>query len=95
MSYSYELEFHEQALKEWNSLDGTIKQQFKKKIKERLKEPRVEKDKLSGHKDTYKIKLKKIGYRLAYEVIDDKLIVFVVAIGKRENNEVYNSLDNR
>ena len=29
----------------------------------------------------YKIKLRTAGYRLAYEVIDDEIIVYVLAIG--------------
>ncbi|WP_231563878.1 type II toxin-antitoxin system RelE family toxin [Sulfurospirillum cavolei] len=36
---SYELEFHPQALKEWKNLGETIKEQFKKKLKERLENP--------------------------------------------------------
>ena len=36
-----------------------------------------------------KIKLKSVGYRLVYEVIDNELVVVVVAIGKRENNKIY------
>jgi mRNA-degrading endonuclease RelE of RelBE toxin-antitoxin system len=32
---------------------------------------------------------------LAYEVREDKIIVVVLAVGKRENNDVYNSLTGR
>jgi mRNA interferase RelE/StbE len=44
---------------------------------------------LSGQKDRYKIKLRSVGYRLVYEVRDEKLIVVVAAVGKRNRNEVY------
>jgi mRNA interferase RelE/StbE len=37
----------------------------------------------------YKIKLRSVGYRLVYEVRDSKLIVLVIAVGKRERNSVY------
>lgn len=37
----------------------------------------------------YKIKLKALGYRLVYEVIDHRLVVVVIAVGRRENNSVY------
>jgi mRNA interferase RelE/StbE len=37
----------------------------------------------------YKIKLRTVGYRLVYEVIDLKLIVLVIAVGKRNQDEVY------
>ena len=92
---NYELEFHPQALKEWKNLGETIKAQFKKKLKERLENPRVPKDKLVGFENVYKIKLKTVGYRLAYEVMDEKVIIIVLAIGKRENNKVYNILHSR
>ncbi len=41
--------------------------------------------------NTYKIKLRDVGYRLVYEVIDQKLVVMVIAIGKRDHNEAYQS----
>ncbi len=89
---TYDLEFHPAALKEWKDLGSTIKEQFKKKLKQRLDNPKVPKDKLSGFESVYKIKLKTAGYRLAYEVKDDIIVVLVLAIGKRENNKVYNLL---
>jgi len=92
---SYELEFHPQALKEWKNLGETIKEQFKKKLKERLENPKVSKDKLVGFDAVYKIKLKTAGYRLAYEVIDTRVVIIVLVVGKRENNKVYNALHAR
>lgn len=92
---SYKLEFHPLAFKEWNDLGGTLKEQFKKKLKQRLENPKVPKDKLSGFDGVYKIKLKSAGYRLAYKVEDERVVVLVLAIGKRENNKVYNLLHSR
>jgi mRNA interferase RelE/StbE len=86
---NYELEFKASALKEWRKLDGTIKEQFKKKLEERLQNPFVESAKLSGMPDCYKIKLKASGYRLVYQVQLARLVVVVVAVGKREGNGVY------
>ena len=40
-------------------------------------------------KDYYKIKLRKAGYRLVYQVRDLEVIVSIVAVGKRERNAVY------
>lgn len=88
---SYELEFVKKSLKEWNKLGDTIKKQFKKKLKERLENPRLESSRLSGLTDCYKIKLKQAGYRLVYQVKDERVIVLVLAIGKRERNAVYKS----
>lgn len=62
---TYKLAFHAKALKEWHKLDSVIKQQFKKKLKARSKSPKVTKDKLKGHQEVYKIKLRSAGYRLA------------------------------
>lgn len=85
---SFELGFVDDALKEWAKLDGATREQFKKKLAERLVTPRVPSAKLSGQKDRYKIKLRNVGYRLVYEVRDNELIVVVVAVGKRERNAV-------
>lgn len=86
---SYKLDFHPDALTEWRKLDKTISEQFKKKLAERLQNPRVPSACLAGHKDRYKIKLRSVGYRLVYEVRDTVLVVIVVAVGKRERNAVY------
>lgn len=39
--------------------------------------------------DHYKIKLRSGGYRLVYQVQDEKLIVLVISVGKRERNYIY------
>ena len=92
---SYNLAFKQDALKEWHNLDNSIREQFKKKLEERLINPRVPASKLSGQQDRYKIKLRTVGYRLVYEVRDSELIVVVVAIGKRERNAVYKAAAKR
>lgn len=92
---SYELEFLESALAEWQRLDGSLKAQFKKKLAEHLLDPRVPSARLHGHPERCKIKLRSIGYRLVYEVQDQRLIVLVVAVGKRDKNAVYKSAETR
>ncbi len=86
---TYKLAFKQDADKEWKKLDSTIKSQFKKKLKERLINPRIESARLNGLKDCYKIKLRSAGYRLVYQVRDTEIIVSVVAVGKRDRNQVY------
>jgi mRNA interferase RelE/StbE len=86
---SYKLAFHPDALAEWRKLDATVSEQFKRKLAERLQHPCVSAARLSGHRDRYKIKLRSVGYRLVYEVRDARLLVIVVAVGKRERNAVY------
>ena len=87
---TYELEFHELALKEWKKLDGSIKAQFLKILTNRLQEPHIPSAKLHGDlQNTYKIKLRDVGYRLVYQVIDQRLVVVVIAIGRRDHDEAY------
>ena len=92
---SYELVFHELALKEWKKLDKTVQQTFKKKLQERLQHPRVESAKLSSMPDCYKIKLVSLGYRLVYHVQDQTVQVRVISIGKRESLVAYKTAEGR
>ena len=92
---SYELGFLDDALTEWRKLDGTVREQFKKKLAERLETPRVLSAKLFGHPDRYKIKLRSVGFRLVHEVRDLQLLVVVVAVGKRERSAVYKAAEKR
>ena len=94
-SRSYKLRFHELALKEWYKLDGTLKEQFKKKLAERLENPHIPVAALSGMPACYKIKLKKAGYRLVYRVEEDIVFVTVIAAGKRDKLKVYNTAQGR
>lgn len=86
---SYELAFKASALKEWKKLGHTVREQFKKKLKERLENPHVPSAALSGATNLYKIKLRQAGYRLVYSVEDAMITVTVIAVGKRDRNEVY------
>jgi mRNA interferase RelE/StbE len=87
---TYSLAFLDEALKEWRKLDQVTREQFKSKLAESLANPRVPSARLHGAIDRYKTKLRNAGYRLVYEVRDKQLIGVVVAVGKRERNEVYN-----
>ncbi len=92
---TYKLKFLPAALKEWKKLGGSVKSQFKKKLEERLKNPRVPADKLSDYESVYKIKLRSAGYKLAYEVIDNELVVYILVAGKRGKGKVYTKLESR
>ena len=92
---TYELEFKKSALKEWNKLGATVKEQFKKKLSGVLENPKIPSAKLSGENDLYKIKLRQAGYRLVYEVNDDIITVTVISVGKRERGSVYKSAMHR
>jgi len=92
---SYKLEFFSDAWKEWEKLDATLKVQFKKKLLERLENPHVESAQLSNMVNCYKIKLRRAGYRLVYQVEEENLIVLVIAIGQRDHNKVYDAAAKR
>ena len=86
---TYSLEFLPSALKEWKRLGGNVREQFRKKLAARLGNPHVASAKLRELPDCYKIKLRAAGYRLVYRVEDDKLIVTVITVGRRDRNLVY------
>lgn len=90
-----ELAFHPEALREWSALTAGIREQFKKKLAERLLEPRIPASRLGGFSDRDKIKLGAFGFRLVSEVRDHDVQVLVVAVGKRERNAVYRQADQR
>ncbi|AXF78226.1 type II toxin-antitoxin system RelE/ParE family toxin [Erwinia tracheiphila] len=91
----YKLAFDRRALKEWEKLGHTIRDQFKKKLAERPHAPHIPSARLSGRADRYKIKLRSSGYSLVYEVIDDKILLLIVTAGKRNDSEVYHHADMR
>ncbi|WP_428146027.1 type II toxin-antitoxin system RelE family toxin [Delftia acidovorans] len=90
--HKYRLMFVPEALAEYRALDGSISAVLKPLLGKRLDEPRVPGGELHGElSNCYKIKLRKQGVRLVYQVEDDKLIVMVLAVDKREDNAVYKS----
>jgi mRNA interferase RelE/StbE len=91
---SYNLRFHPDALKEWNSLPATDKSYFKKKLKQRLENPHIPRSKLSGGHNLYKIKRMRPPLRLTYYVDDKDLVVTALSVGKRDG-DVYSEMIKR
>lgn len=91
----YRVKFLPSALKEWGKLAPPIQTQFKKKLKERALNPHVPASQLRGFKNVYKIKLRSAGYRLVYEVNDTEIVVYVIAVGKRNRGLVYTKAEER
>lgn len=91
----YSLEFDARALKEWQKLGDTVRLQFKKKLAQVLINPRIEANRLHSLPDCYKIKLRSSGYRLVYQVIEQEVTVFVVAVDKREREQAYRKAQDR
>ncbi len=92
---TYRVQFLASAKAEWDKLDGSLQLQFTKALAKRILMPRIPKAALAGMPDCYKIKLRGVGYRLVYRVIDSKLILLAIAVGKRDKNLVYNAAQSR
>ena len=92
---SYKLRFHELALAEWHKLDRSIREPLKKKLAERLENPRVPASALSGMPDCYKIKLGTVGDQLVYRVEQETVFVTVITVGKRDRLKVYETAKSR
>lgn len=91
----YRLRFHERALREWHKLDSSVREPLKKKLAERLDQPRIPASALHGMPDCYKIKLHSLGYRLVYRVDDAEVFVTVISTGKRNDSKVYRTATDR
>ncbi|MBF0785786.1 type II toxin-antitoxin system RelE/ParE family toxin [Muribacter muris] len=92
---TYTIEFIPSSEKEFRKLDIDLRKQFAEKLRERAENPRIESAKLRGMKDCYKIKLRNSGYRLVYQVLDERIVVKVIAVGKRERSNVYDKAQSR
>jgi len=80
----YELEFTKTALKKFDKLNPQIAEQFIRKLEALIENPKIPKNKLSGSVDLYKIKLRSAGYRLVYQVIDERVVILVIDVDKRD-----------
>ena len=95
----YELKFHPEAKKDLESLDGRRQQLFLKTLKKILKSPQLGEQ--LGNKANLDLRgFRKIYFdnkkaRIVYKVVDDELILFIIAIGKRDDMEVYKKASDR
>ncbi|MFK8986684.1 type II toxin-antitoxin system RelE family toxin [Acinetobacter seifertii] len=81
---TYELEFAKAALKKFDKLNPQIAEQFIRKLEAILENPKIPKNKLRGSTDLYKVKLRSAGYRLVYQVIDERIVVLVLDVDRRD-----------
>lgn len=89
----YQIKFHPEALKEFCSLDGSIKKLVKKQIDKLKISPFLGEE--LGNKNGYdltgyrKMYVCKKQVRIVYSIVENVLLVNIIAIGKREDMEVY------
>lgn len=50
---------------------------------------------METYANCYKIKLRSSGFRLVYQVIDEEIVILVIAVGKREDKKVYGTANTR
>lgn len=86
---TYRLRFGRHALRQWKKLDPSIQQQFKKKLAKALENPHNPSTALKGFRNSYRIKLRRVGYRLGYKVVDKQLVVLVISVGRRDKGQIY------
>jgi len=60
-----------------------------------LLNPRIEANRLRSLPDCYKIKSRSSGYRLVYQVLDQEVVVFVIAVDRREREQAYSKAAGR
>ncbi len=86
----FSIEFEPDALKDWYKLQTAPRERFKRMLAKRLDNPRVPSSLVSGFDgNVYRLKLSSEGLRLIYVVIEQEQVIYVVAVGKREDLVVY------
>jgi len=95
----YLIEFHEDINKDFKELGHSTKQLIYKKLRKLAQNPIVGDDlgnkanlDLSGLKKVY-VDNKRI--RIVYKIIENKIKIFVVAVGKRDDMAVYRKASQR
>ena len=97
--------YHPEAKKDIDKLDGSQKIAVRKAIRKVLQNPLPQSEggfgKPLGNKSRnnltslLKVKLKKEGLRIVYKVIRTENIMYVLVVGVRSDNEVYNIAEER
>ncbi len=95
----YEIKFHPLIEEDLRQLGNSIRLEVFKKLKKIQQSPQL--GELLGNKNGMnltglrKVYVAKKQVRIVYEILDDVLIIHVVAIGKMEDMEVYRQANQR
>lgn len=93
---AYSIKVHDDFVAELDKLDPAVKLQLRKKLDKVVENPHIPKNRLSGElHNCYKIKLRKAGVRLVYQVNDNEIFILLLTVGKREDNQVYETAVSR
>jgi mRNA interferase RelE/StbE len=95
----YELKLHPRVEDDLKELDNALQIQVFKKLKQIQNSPELglplgnkNNMNLSGFKKVYVAKKR---VRIVYEIQDDELLIYTIAIGKRDDMEVYKKANER
>jgi len=95
----YKIKFHKKAEKELGNLNKSLQILFAKKLSQIANNPQIGKDlgnksglNLYGLKKVY---FNKKRHRIVYKVIEDKIVIYIIAIGKRDDLKVYKDASKR
>lgn len=95
----YDFKFHPEAEEELGKLNRSVQLLFAKKLKQILKSPELGVDlgnknnfDLSGYKKVYFNNKK---HRIVYKVVESEVLIFIIAVGKREGMAVYEKASKR
>ena len=95
----YEYKFHPEAEKELAKLNRSVQLLFAKTLKKILKSPELGLD--LGNKNNLNLSgLKKMyfdhkRYRIVYQILEEEIVIHLIAIGKRDKMEVYEKASKR
>jgi len=95
----YEYKFHTEAEKELAKLNRSVQLLFAKTLKKILKSPELGLD--LGNKNNLNLSgLKKMyfdhkRYRIVYQILEEEIVIHLIAIGKRDKMEVYEKASER
>lgn len=89
----YQIKFHPDAEKDLSKLNHSVRLLFAKKLSQIVNNPQIGKKlgnknnlNLTGLSKTYFDHKK---YRIVYKVVENKVIIYIISIGKREGMSVY------
>lgn len=95
----FKIKFHPEAKKEYDNLDNSVKIKVIKLFNKLKKEPELGKplgnNNLTNLSGFYKLYVENKKYRIVYKILNNELQVFILGIGKRENNDIYKVVNNR